>query len=102
MTAPIAVVGGRTLPRDHGGEVWRLELRHVPLIDGIIGYAVQSDLAVGPGLRPRSFDRVVEILRLARREYVEVAWRATRAARIDADYRIAPWYPNFRIYRLPG
>src|SRR5205807_74217 len=66
-----AVPVGGALPHAHGGEVRRLEARQVPLIDGVVGDAVEPDLAVRPWLRAGSFDAVVEILCFARREMID-------------------------------
>src|SRR5499433_4532668 len=58
----VAVPVGGALPDAHGGQVRWLQRRHVPLVDAVIGNAVEPDLAVGPGLHAGPFDAVVEIL----------------------------------------
>src|SRR5205823_14088734 len=77
----IAVPVGGALPHAHGGEMRRLKARHVPLIDGVVGNTVESDLAVRPRLRSRPLDAVVEIFGFARLEMIDESGRAPGAAR---------------------
>ncbi len=97
----VAVPVGCALPDAHGGEVRRLQRGDVPLVDGVIGDAVEADLAVAPGLFGGPFDAVVEILRLARREMVDVTGRAAAAAGVDAHAGIAVRHPFLRVDHLP-
>ncbi len=76
----VAVPVGGALPDAHGGEVRRLQRRHVPLVDAVIRDAVEPDLAVRPGLHAGPFDAIVEVLGLARREMIDDAGRAAAAA----------------------
>ena len=46
----VAIPVGGALPDAHRGEMRRLEARHVPLVDAVIGNAVEPDLAVRPRL----------------------------------------------------
>src|SRR2546427_678987 len=85
--------GERALPDAHRGEVRRLQRGDVPLVDGVIGDAVEPDISVRPGLHARPFDAVVEIRRLARREMVDMAGRAAAAPRIDPHDDIAVRHP---------
>ena len=74
----------------------------LPLVDGVIGDAVETHLAVRPLLLPRPFDGVGEVPGLARGEDVEIAGRAAGAARIDPHAGVAPWHPYLGVDRLPG
>src|SRR5262245_4987219 len=98
----VAVPVGRALPDAHGGEVWRLERGHVPLVDAVVGNAVESDLAVRPGLHAGPFDAVVEILGLARREVVDESRRTSGAAGIHAHAGIVVRHPFLRIDNFPA
>src|SRR3974377_264913 len=80
----------------------RLQCRDVPLINGVIRDAVESDLATRPRSGAGPFDGVVIIERLARREDVEIAGRAAGTARVDPHNRITPWHPYFGIDRFPS
>src|SRR5829696_5115683 len=62
----VAIPIGGALPDAHGGEMRRLQRRHVPLVDAVIGDAVEPDLAVRPGLHAGPLDAIVEVLGLAR------------------------------------
>src|SRR5271169_561726 len=76
VTVPV----GGAFPDAHGGEVRRLARRHVPLVDAVIGNAVEADFAVRPRLDAGPFDAVVKILALARRKMIDHARRAAGAA----------------------
>src|SRR5688572_28399193 len=41
---------GGALPDAQGSQVWGLQTGDVPLVDAVVGDAVQPDLAAGPGL----------------------------------------------------
>ncbi len=97
----VAVPVGGAFPDAHGGQVRRLEAGDVPLIDAVIGNAVEPDLAVRPGLRRGPFDAVVKILGLARRKMVDVAGRAAAAARVNTHAGIVVRHPFLRIDDLP-
>ena len=98
----VAVPVGGALPDAHGGEVRRLQRRHVPLVDAVIGNAVEPDLAVRPRLHAGPFDAIVEVLGLARREMIDDAWRATAAAGIHAHAGVIVRHPFLRIDHLPA
>ena len=98
----VAVPVGGALPDAHGGEVRRLQRRHVPLVDAVVGDAVEPDLAVRPGLHAGPFDAVVEILGLARREVVDEARRAAAAARVDAHAGVVVRHPFLGIDHFPA
>src|SRR6185312_3626376 len=68
----------------------------------VIGDSAQADLAVRPGLHAGPLDAVVEVGRLARREVVDVARRAPRAARIDTHADVAFGHPFLRVYHFPA
>src|SRR6266404_5203858 len=74
----------------------------MPLVDAVIRYAVEPDLAVRPGLHAGPFDAVVEVLGLARREMIDEAGRAAGAAGIDPHAGIVVRHPFLRIDHLPA
>ena len=73
MPIPIAVHIGGAFPGNHGGEMRRLQLRDVPLVDRVIGNTIEAHPAVRPRPRAGPFDRVIIVERLTRRENIEVA-----------------------------
>jgi hypothetical protein len=81
----VAVAVGIALPDAERREMRRLQPGDAPLVHGVVGNAVEADLAVRPRLRRGPFDAVVEVLRFARIVMVERAGRAAGAARVDAD-----------------
>ncbi len=83
----VAVPVRRAFPDAHRGKVRRPERGHVPLVDAVVGNAVQ--------------DAVVEVAGLARREMVDEARRAPRAARIDAHAGVALGDPFLRVDHFP-
>src|SRR5919109_2127175 len=62
----IAVPVGGAFPDTHCRKVWRLKRCHVPLIDRVIGNAIETDFAVAPRLPSRPFDALVKIPGFAR------------------------------------
>ena len=101
MARHVAVPVRRPLPHTNCREVRRLQRCHVPLVDAVVRYAVEADLAVRPPLYAGPFDAVKEVLGLARREVVDYAGRAAAAARIDAHARIVVRHPLLGIDHLP-
>ena len=101
VTRHVAEPVGRALPDAHRRKVRRLQRGDVPLVDPVIGDAVEPDLAVRPRLRARPFDAVVEILGLARRKMVDHAGRAAAAAGIDAHAGIVVRHPFLGVDHLP-
>ena len=97
----VAIPVGGAFPHAHGGEVRRLQRGHLPLVDAVIGDAVEPDLAVRPRLHAGPFDAVVEILGLARRKVIDEAGRAAAAARVDAHADVIVRHPFLRIDHLP-
>ena len=73
MAGPVTVVIGCTLPRDHGRQMLGLEGCDLPLVDGVVGDAVEADLAVRPALLSGPFDGVGIVLSFARRENIQIA-----------------------------
>ena len=98
----VAIPVGGAFPDAHGGQMRRLARSHVPLVDAVIGNAVQSDLAVRPRLGAGPFDAVVIILGLARRERIDEARRTAGAARIDAHAGVLVRHPFLRIGNFPA
>ncbi len=97
----VAIPVGRAFPDAHGGEVGRLQGRHVPLVDGVVGDAVEAYFAARPGLSRRPFDAVVEIPGLARREMIDEPRRAAAAARVDAHAGVGVRHPLLGVDHLP-
>src|SRR5437773_12419178 len=97
VTVPVS----RAFPNAHRGQARRLERRHLPLVDRIVGDAVEPNLAVAPWLDPGPLDAVVKIFSLARREMVDVTRRAAAASRIDAYANVAIRHPLLRIDDFP-
>ncbi len=97
----VAVPVGGAFPDAHRREMRRLQRRDVPLVDAVVGDAVEADLAVRPGLHAGPFDAVVEVLRLARREVIDEARRAAAAARVDAHAGVAVRHPFLGIDHFP-
>jgi hypothetical protein len=98
----VAVPVGGAFPDAHGGKVRRLQRRHVPLVDTVVGDAVEPDLAVGPRLHAGPFDAIVEVLGLARREMIDDTWRATAATGIHAHAGVIVRHPFLRIDHFPA
>ena len=98
----VAIPVGGAFPDAHRGEMRRLERRDVPLIDAVIGNAVEPDLAVRPRLHAGPFDAVVEILGLARREMIDEARRHAAAAGIDPHAGVIMRHPFLRIDHFPA
>ncbi len=98
----VAVPVRRAFPDTHRREMRRLQRRDVPLIHAVVGNAVQPHLAAGPRLYARPLDAVVEILRLPRREVIDVTGRAAGAARVHAHACVAVRHPLFRIHDFPA
>src|ERR1043166_8710627 len=102
MAQRLAIVVARAFPGAEGGEVRRLQGRHLPRVHRVVRDAVQAHLPVRPRLRARPLDAVVEVLRLARRPRVERARRGAGAARIDAHDGVALGGPLLGVDHLPG
>src|SRR3954466_9363396 len=98
----VAVPVGGALPDTHGGKVRRLQRRHVPLGDAVVGDAVEPDLAVGPRLYAGPFDAIVEVLGLARREMIDDTRRATATAGVHAHAGVIVRHPFLRIDHFPA
>src|SRR5690606_40203784 len=58
VVSHIAVPIRRPLPNTDRSEVARLARRRMPLIDRVVGNAVEADLPVAPSLSPRPFGAV--------------------------------------------
>src|SRR6185437_9872864 len=93
----VAVEVGGALPGADRGEVLRLQRRRLPLVLGVIGDAVEADLAVRPRLYAGPVDALRQVLRLAQRPDVDDAGRAAGAARVDTDADIAVRHPFLRV-----
>src|SRR6185369_1902012 len=93
----VAVKIGSALPQADRGEMLRLQRRALPLVLGVIGNAVQPDLAIRPGLHAGPLDALCEVLRLAERPDVDHARGASGTTAVDANDDIIVWHPLFRI-----
>src|SRR5207244_1407205 len=98
----LAVLIRKSFPDAQRGEMRRPQRADLPLVGGEVGNAVQSDLAIAPGLSGSPLDAVVEVACLARRPDVDDARRAAGAARIDAHADVAIGHPLLRIDQLPA
>ncbi len=101
MVGHVAVPVGRALPDAHRRQMGRLQGRHLPLVDPVIGDAIQPDLAVRPALDAGPLDASVEVARLARREMIDMAGRPPGAAQIDANAGIAMRHPLLGVDHFP-
>jgi hypothetical protein len=101
MARKLAVVIARTFPDAQRREMRRPPRRHMPLVHGVIGNAVDADLAVRPGLRACPFDAIIKVFGFARRPHFEISGRATGATGIDAHNGIAVGHPLLGINQLP-
>src|SRR5262245_13676613 len=98
----VAVPVGGAFPDAHRGKMRRLQRCDMPLVDTVVRNAVEPDLSIRPRLHASPLDAVVEIFRLAWREMVDEAWRASGPARVDAHAGIIVRHPFFRIDHLPA
>ena len=101
MAGDVAVMVGGALPHADGGEVRRFQRRRVPLVHGEVGDAVHPDLAAAPRLHGGPFNAGMDVARLAWRPWIEEAWRAASAARIDPYAHVAVRHPFLRIDHFP-
>src|SRR5262249_110924 len=69
----VAIPVGGAFPDAHRRKMRRLQAGNVPLINAVIGNAVQSDFTVGPWLCTGPFDAVVKVLGLTRGKMIDVA-----------------------------
>src|ERR1017187_5153305 len=83
VVAELAIEIGKALPHADRSQMLGLQAGDLPLVDGVVRDAAQSDLAVRPRLHARPLDAIVKVLGLARRPVLDVAGRAAAAARID-------------------
>ena len=89
LARELAVKIRAPFPHANGGQMGRLQRRHLPLVHGEVGHAAQADASARPVLHSRPFDALVEVPRLARREQVHQAGRTPGAAHIHAHQHIA-------------
>ena len=100
MVRHVAVPVGSAFPDAHGGKMRWLQRCDVPLIDAIVGDAVETDLAGGPRLARSPLDTVIEVpaFRAARNDRCGRATgrcRANRHARLRS--RLVPIFPDRRL-----
>src|SRR3984957_18391583 len=97
----VAIEIGGALPRTDRGEMLRLQRRGLPLILGIIGDSIQSDLATGPRLDAGPFHAGREVLCFPQGPDVQQSRRSSCTAAVDADANIAIRNPFLGIDDLP-
>ena len=102
VVAELAIEVGEALPHADGGEMLRLQARHLPLVDGVVGDAGKADLAVRPRLHAAPFDAVGEVPGLARRPVLDISRRAAATARVHTHDDIAVRHPLLRIADFPA
>src|ERR1700721_134369 len=93
---------GGALPRTDRREMLRLQRRRLPLILGIIGDSVQSDLATRPRLDAGPFHAGREVLCFPQGPDVQQSRRSSCTAAVDADANIAVRNPFLGIDALPA
>src|SRR5262249_41398311 len=98
----VAIPVGGAFPDAHRRKMRRLQAANVPLINAVIGNAVQSDFTVGPWLCTGPFDAVVKVLGLTRGKTTDVAGLTSAAARIRAYASTIVRYPFFRVDDFPA
>ena len=101
VTRAVAVEVRPPFPHAYRGEVRGLQRGGAPLASRVIRNAVQAHLAAAPRLRRRPFDAPMEIAVLARVIVIEVARRASCAARIEPHADVTVGYPFFGICDFP-
>src|SRR5882757_4138610 len=101
MVRHVAIPVGGPFPDTHRLQMGWLQGRHLPLVDRIVGDAIEADLAIRPGLDAGPFDTLIEVARLPGREMIDMAGRSSGAARVDAHADVAMRYPLLRVDHLP-
>src|SRR4051812_722489 len=101
MVRHVAVPVGSAFPDAHGGKMRWLQRCDVPLIDAIVGDAVETYPAGGPRLARSPLDTVMEVPGFPWRETIDAAGRPAGAARINTHDCVAVGYPFFRIHDFP-
>jgi hypothetical protein len=96
---PVAV--GGTLPDTHRGQMWRLAGGGVPLVDRVVGDAVETHETGAPRLSPCPLDARHHVVGLSRGEDVQVAGGSTGAPGVDTDHDIAVGNPLLRVDDFP-
>src|SRR5665647_1003224 len=102
MVRHVAVEIRSAFPYANRGEMLGLQSGRLPLVLGIIGNAVETDLAVRPRLYAGPVDALRQILRLAQRPDVDNTGRAPGAAAVDTDTNVFVRHPFFRIDDFPA
>ncbi len=95
----VAIEVGGALPQADRGQVLWLQRRALPLVLGVVGDAVQPDLAVRPRLHARPFDAGGEVHRLAARpdvDHARASGRRRGCRRECTRSRPAPISPDRR------
>src|SRR5215813_524382 len=98
----VAIPVGSAFPDAYRGKMRWLQRRHVPLVDAVVGDAVEADLAIRPGLHARPFDAIVEVLCFAWREMIDESRRAAAAAGVDAHTGVIVGHPFLRVHHFPA
>src|SRR5262245_57552476 len=97
ITVPI----GGAFPDAHCRKMRRLKRRYMPLVDRVVGDAVEPDLAGAPGWDARPLGTVVNTFGLAWRKVIDVSRRAAAAGRVHARADETVGHPLFRIDDFP-
>src|SRR5712671_1444378 len=79
----------------------RLQRRYLPLIDRVIRNPVESHLTAAPRLFAGPGDAGLEVARLSRRKWIDVAGRASATSAINAHANVAVRHPFLRIDNFP-
>src|SRR6202158_38650 len=97
----IAVPLRRSFPDAHRRQVRWLQRRDLPLVDRVIGYAVEADLAAAPRLLAGPGDACRKVLCLTRRKRIDVARRTSATAAVNAHAGVAVGHPFFGVAPFP-
>src|ERR1700722_16884130 len=79
----------------------RLQRSHLPLVDGVIGNAFETDTAVRPRLDAGPFDAFIKVARLPGRKMIDMPGRPSGPARGDPPADVTASHPLFRIDHFP-
>lgn len=101
VVGPVAVDVHRALPGHDRGQVRWLQSGHVPLVDGVVGDAEQTDPAGAPRLDAGPLNAVVVVFGLLRCEQGKPALGGAGASLVDPDDDVAARDPPLGVDGLP-
>src|SRR5258708_6040316 len=101
MMRHVAIPVCRAFPDAHGLQMGRLQRSHMPLVDGIVGDAVEAHITVAPSLDAGPFDALIKVAGLASRKVIDIPGRSSGAARVDTYADIPVRHPFLGIDHFP-